>query len=40
MRTVREIEQALFELAPKELAIDWDNVGQLLGDPQKPIEKI
>ena len=40
MRTVREIEQALFELAPKELAFDWDNVGQLLGDPQKPIEKI
>ena len=34
MPTVREIEQALFRLAPKEGAMDWDNVGQLLGDPE------
>ena len=40
MRTVREIEQALYELAPKELAFDWDNVGQLLGDPEQKVEKI
>ena len=40
MRTVREIEQALYELAPKELAFPWDNVGQLLGDPNQNIEKI
>ena len=30
MPTVRDIEQALFDLAPEELAISWDNVGQLL----------
>lgn len=40
MRTVREIEQALYELAPRELAFDWDNVGQLLGDPEQQVEKI
>lgn len=40
MRTVREIEQALYDLAPKELAFDWDNVGQLLGDPNQNVEKI
>lgn len=33
MPTVREIEAALFELAPREGAMDWDNVGHLLGDP-------
>ena len=40
MRTVREIEQALYELAPRELAFSWDNVGQLLGDPEQTVEKI
>ena len=40
MRTVREIEQALYELAPRELAFDWDNVGQLLGDPEQRVEKL
>ena len=30
MPTVREIEQALFDLAPRERAMDWDNVGHLL----------
>ena len=35
MPTVREIEQSLFELAPREGAMSWDNVGQLLGDPEK-----
>lgn len=33
MPTVREIEQCLFDLAPREGAMAWDNVGQLLGDP-------
>ena len=37
MPTVREIEQALFRLAPKEGAMDWDNVGQLLGDPEAEV---
>ena len=27
MRTVHEIEQALYEMAPRELAFGWDNVG-------------
>ena len=40
MRTVHEIEQALYEMAPRELAFSWDNVGQLLGDPNQKVEKI
>ena len=40
MTTVHEIEQALFELAPKDLAMSWDNVGQLLGDPEQSVEKV
>ena len=40
MPTVREIEQALFDLAPKDGAMDWDNVGQLLGDPEQTVEKV
>ena len=37
MPTVREIEQALFALAPGEAAMEWDNVGQLLGDPDQQV---
>ena len=33
MPTGREIEQALFDLAPIDGAMVWDIVGQLLGDP-------
>ena len=40
MPTVREIEQALFRLAPKEGALDWDNVGQLLGDPEAEVSRV
>lgn len=40
MRTVREMEQALFELAPRELAFDWDNVGQLLGNPDQMVDHV
>ena len=40
MPTVREIEQALFRLAPKEGAMDWDNVGQLLGDPDREVRQV
>ena len=40
MPIVREIEQALFDLAPKAGAMDWDNVGQLLGDPEQAVEKV
>ena len=40
MPTVREIEQALFELAPREGAMDWDNVGHLLGDPDSQVSHV
>lgn len=40
MPTVREIENALCELAPKELAQSWDNVGLLVGKPEKKVQKI
>lgn len=40
MPTVREIEQALFELAPGEAAMEWDNVGHLLGDPDQVVERV
>ena len=34
-----DIEQALFALAPGEGAMEWDNVGLLLGDPQQPVSR-
>ena len=40
MPTAREIESALFQWAPRELAMDWDNVGLLVGDPEKEIHRI
>lgn len=40
MPTVRELESALYRLAPREGAMDWDNVGQLLGDPEQTVEKV
>ena len=40
MPTVREIEQALFDLAPRERAMEWDNVGHLLGYPNDQVERV
>ena len=40
MPTVREIEQSLFELAPREGAMSWDNVGQLLGNPEEEVRRV
>ena len=40
MPTVREIEQSLFDFAPKELAMDWDNVGLLVGDPDREVSRV
>ena len=37
MPTVREIEAALFDLAPREGTMDWDNVGHLLGNPAQEV---
>lgn len=40
MPTVHEIEQSLFDWAPKELAADWDNVGHLLGSPGDTVSRV
>lgn len=40
MATVHEIENALFSWAPRELAMDWDNVGHLVGDPEQEVNRI
>ena len=40
MPTVREIERALFTLAPREGAMEWDNVGHLLGDPEQAVSRV
>lgn len=40
MPTVREIESALYELAPRELAMEWDNVGLLVGSPDREVRRI
>ena len=35
MITVRDVEQSLFNWAPQELAASWDNVGHLVGEPER-----
>ena len=40
MLTVAQIEQALFQLAPKDLAFDWDNVGHLEGSPDQAVQRV
>ena len=40
MPTVAQIEQALFQLAPKDLAFDWDNVGHLEGSPDQEVQRV
>lgn len=40
MPTVHEIEQAIFRMAPKELAMSWDNVGMLVGRCGREVTKI
>ena len=37
---VQEIGRAIDELAPLKLALDWDNVGLLIGDARKDVESI
>lgn len=39
MATVKEIEAFLFSKAPKELAMEWDNVGLLVGFPDREVKK-
>ena len=40
MSSVREIEQALFDWAPRDLAMEGDNVGLLVGDPEAPVSRV
>jgi len=38
--SVREIEEILFEWAPRSLAEEWDNVGLQCGNPDAPVKRI
>lgn len=40
MATLREVEQAIFALAPKELAEEWDNVGLLVGRTSREVTRV
>lgn len=40
MTTVRQVEQALYEWAPRQLAASWDNVGHLVGDPDRRVHRV
>lgn len=40
MPTVHEIEQALYDWAPRELAMDWDNVGLLVGSGAAEVRRV
>lgn len=40
MPTVQDVENALFRLAPRELAAPWDNVGLLVGDPDRRVSRV
>ena len=38
--TVREIEEYLFQWAPRDLAASWDNVGHLIGRREKLVDRV
>ena len=40
MITVREVENFLYDWAPAHLAAEWDNVGLLVGSPDRAVTKI
>ena len=40
MITVHQVEQKLFDWAPRQLAESWDNVGHLVGDPDREVRRI
>lgn len=40
MTTVNHVMKLMEQWAPKSLAEDWDNVGLLVGDNQRPIQKV
>ena len=40
MITVRDIEQFLYDWAPPDTAESWDNVGLLVGRPDRPVRRV
>lgn len=40
MTTVRDIEMSLFDWAPRDLALEWDNVGLLVGDGSAKVRNV
>ena len=40
MITVQQVEQKLFDWAPRQQAESWDNVGHLVGDPDREVRRI
>ena len=40
MPTVHDIESALYALAPKALAAEWDNVGLLAGSADREVRSV
>ena len=40
MASVKEIEAFLFSKAPRELAMEWDNVGLLVGFPDHEVKRL
>ncbi len=40
MLTIRAVAAYLEQLAPLQLAEDWDNVGLLVGDPSRKVERV
>lgn len=40
MATVKEIESCLFDWAPAALAAPWDNVGLLIGAPERGVRRV
>ena len=40
MTIVRDVERFLYDWAPAGLAAEWDNVGLLVGDPEREVRRI
>ena len=40
MTTAHDIERSLYDWAPRELAMPWDNVGLLVGDPAQEVRRV
>ena len=40
MTRVCDIESFLYDWAPRDLAMSWDNVGLLVGRPDRPVRRV